>query len=42
MLYEILSEEITDNRRKQGKQFNLARMIYLSIIATLMGANTIK
>jgi len=42
MLYEILSEELTDNRRSQAKQFNLPRMIYLSIIATLMGANTIK
>ena len=42
MLYEILSEELTDNRRTQAKQYNLARMVYLSIIASLMGAVTIK
>jgi len=42
MLYEILSEKLTDNRRVQAKQFDLARMIYLSIIAMLMGAVTIK
>ena len=42
MLYDILTEELIDYRRAQAKQFDLARMVYLSIIATLMGANTIK
>jgi len=42
MLYQILSEELTDNRRIQARQYDLPRMIYLSIIATLMGANTIR
>lgn len=38
MLYELLQEELTDKRRSQGKQHDLAMMIYLSIIAMMMGA----
>jgi len=32
MLYQILKENLKDNRRKQAQQYDLATVIYISII----------
>ena len=42
MLYQILKENLTDKRRKQAQQHDLATVIYVSIIAMLCGAVDMK
>lgn len=42
MLYQILKNNLSDNRRKQAKQHDLATVIYVSIIAMLCGAIDMK
>jgi len=42
MLYQILKNNLTDKRRKQAQQHNLATVIYVSIIAMLCGATDMK
>ena len=42
MLYQILKENLTDKRRKQAQQYDLATIIYVSIIAMLCGSIDMK
>ena len=42
MLYQILKNNLTDKRRKQAQQHDLATIIYVSIIAMLCGATDMK
>ena len=42
MLYQILKNNLTDKRRKQAQQHDLATIIYVSIIAMLCGAVDMK
>jgi len=37
-LLEIFREEISEQGRKQGRQYSLPIMMYLSVIAILIGA----
>ena len=39
-LLNILKEEISEQAREQGRQFSLPIVIYLSVLAILMGAKT--
>lgn len=41
-LLEILREELSENRRAQGRKFNIADIVFSSVIAILMGATNTK
>lgn len=41
-LLNILREELSENRRDQARKFNIADIVFSSVIAILMGATTTK
>jgi len=41
-LLDILKEELSENRREQARKFDIAEIVFLSVVAILMGATNTK